>query len=389
MEDPPSVRQLPYPPGRVSGGWLSPSLPTTTATEEPPVDPLEHCELNPEPGFAGEIYACSGEFSTRMVFDYYGDADIPLDAFLPCADESKISPKPAGYVYTCFLQRADLDFGPESTQGDAQDVEACCLSGSPEEAVDPFCRIAAAEDLCVAASNRLNGLRHEKVFLAPALDEISGQLENLNLFLAASQTQTSCSKTFAKGLVDAGDFPMNEDSVRWDVESPLALDPEHGWPWFRDIRLTVAAFELEGMSETGATCTDAGLGSLQGGGLKVGRVVVSDSESERMARIDRLRPRRSGHPCALDAWRLSAPPLVFRRMRLGTAGIDAPVDRGGDWLRRISARAVLGRGVPGLRQDSRRRGVPRILGGPGSVCARTERVGRRRDRLADLIHADP
>jgi hypothetical protein len=153
----------------------------------------------------------------------------------------------------------------------------------------------------------------------PSLKEINNQLENLNVFIASSETQTSCAQTYAKGLVDTGDIELgSQDNVGWTVESPDALDPDQGWPWFRDIKTSVPGFELKGAVATGVACQDAGLGVLQGGALQGGRVLVTNDDARGEARLDGGRVDFREADCDADAcaFELASLELTFAPFKI-------------------------------------------------------------------------
>jgi hypothetical protein len=275
-------------------------LPTTTATDgEPPIDPQDYCDLQASPEFAGVIYSCEGTFSAGMRFDYFGPTDIPLHSFLPCVDLSENSPKAPGYVYTCFSALSEVEFGPSAPKSEQQGVEACCTSESPGEAVDPFCRIDASRDMCMTISNQLNDVR-KQLQPIPSIGELKAQLENLNTWLATSETQSYCAKTIGGGLVDLGDFDEQVAPIVWLAAPDHALDPDQGWPWFREIAVHVDQFDLAATEETGVQCVDAGLGGLQGGIIESGRLAVARGESHGEARVRRGQFSFREADCAVD-----------------------------------------------------------------------------------------
>lgn len=308
-------------------------IPTTSdGNTEAPVDPQDACELHPTPDFPGVRFECGGTFSGGLVFDYYGDKDIPLHGFLPCQDLSKWYEKEPGYVYTCFASLKDQQFGSQAEKADLSEVQACCLEGSPDEAVGPFCRIDAAQDLCVSASDQLNELRKE-LPLVPKLKEINQQLENLNYFLATSETQSDCAITFAKGLVATGDITKASEGLEWKPAAKWELDSDEGWPWFRKLDVNLNEFILEEMSATTSACLDPALNEPQTGVLADGTVTVADDTARGETRLTggdfAFRQEFCSGPICdfhLDALRLTAAPFTFagRHFHAITAELTTP-----------------------------------------------------------------
>jgi len=259
------------------------SVPTTSVGEPKDADPRDYCALHPEPSFPGMNFACSGKMASTFLFDYYGDPDLPINELLVCFDTSDINPKDPGYVYTCYYVLNTSEFGPEGKLPGGRDIEACCLRDSPEEAVDAFCRIDAAQDFCAGLSNNLNKLRKE-IPLIPKFKEVNDQLLNLNLFLATSEVQTDCASTLAKEFLATGDILKWQDSVGWSARSKMELDSEDGWPWFRSPTARVTKFIMDESVATGEACVDALMG-LEQGELQGGQVDVSESDSTAHARV--------------------------------------------------------------------------------------------------------
>lgn len=252
-----------------------PFTPTTSAGEEPgdgPIDPLKFCELHPDESYEGVAYTCAGEASAEMSFDYYGDPDLNLNAMLPCLDLSKWVPKGPGYVYTCYSGFHDRPFGPGVEQPNGRRIGACCLEGSPEEAVLGFCTIDAAEESCRSLSDGLNDLR-KSIPVIPKLYELNDQLERLNAFLAEAESQTTCSSTVAKELLKGGVEQQGNVAV-WHPESAIQEDPDLGWRWFRAISLRVDDFLFTETVETGESCQDSEFTDLLEGRLETGALEV-------------------------------------------------------------------------------------------------------------------
>jgi len=326
-------------------------IPTTSDSDAtPPIDPQDACELHPTPDFPGVRYECGGSFAGGLVFDYYGAKDIPLHGFLPCQDLSKWYPKEPGYVYTCFASLKEQHFGSQAEKASLSEVQACCLEGSPDEAVGPFCRIDAAQDLCVSASDQLNQLRKE-LPLVPKLKEINQQLENLNYFLAASETQSECAFTFAKGLVATGDITKASDTLDWKPAAKWELDSDDGWPWFRELDVNLNEFILEELSATTSVCLDPALNEPQTGVLADGTATVSDDTARGETSLTGgdfafRQGLCSGPICdfQLDALRLTAAPFTFagRHFHEITAELTSPAKG------RISGETVR---IPGHRVE--------------------------------------
>lgn len=261
----------------------SPTDEPTTAAGDPtdgggdPTDggihPPDFCTLHPVDDYPGFVYVCSGSVRGGINFDYFGDPDLPLDKYIPCIDMSEVVEKPAGYVYSCFIEIGDYPFGPDVTQPNGHQIDACCLRDSPSEAAGEFCRIDGAEEFCVGASDGLNAFRAEIPHI-PLLAEVNQQLENLNKFLAKAATQTDCSTSIAKGLLEAGNFDSDHAEAGWQLQHPQELDPEVGWPWFRELRMNVYGFQIDDVENSGLACnqrTEDALteGVIQGAQLSI------------------------------------------------------------------------------------------------------------------------
>lgn len=221
------------------------------------VDPSDFCKLHPSDEYAGFVHVCGGKVEGGLAFDYFGDPELPIDMFFFCTDRTEPPwnlEKPAGYVSTC-LRQLPLEFGPNVPSPNGHQVDACCLRDSPFEATSAYCRIDAAEEFCAGASDGLNQLRAELPVI-PLLAEVNHQLENLNKFIADASTQTSCSQHLGQGFLEEGDFNSSSAKVSWTVDHPQALDPEVGWPWFRDIRTNVFEFGIEASENSGLSCSD-------------------------------------------------------------------------------------------------------------------------------------
>lgn len=302
-----------------------PDVPTTSVSDsngsggDSGVEPGDFCVLNPDPAFPGMQYACSGDLSTTLVFDYYGDADIPVDTLLPCSDQSDVDPKGPGYLYTCFVE-SELKFGPDAANND---VEACCVDESPDEAVDAFCRIDAAEEVCVGLAEQLDSLR-KQLPVIPKLKTINAQLLNLNEFVAEAGTQTECAKTFAKQFIDTGDIQQSEDTATWQPMSKAQLDPEDGWSWFRNLNVNVGQFALNDSESTGLRCVDADSHGLEEGDLQGGQVEISDGEARTVSgvtsgRVSLRRTLCSAKTCPVE---LRAFDVTVADFQLGIYGVS-------------------------------------------------------------------
>ena len=305
--------------------------PTTSAGD--PIDPVDYCQLHPDESFPGMAFACSGEFSLQLAFDYYGDPDVPVHKVVPCFDLSDLYDKDEGYVYTCFSSISEEAFGPTAEKAGGKHVEACCLRDAPNEAVDPYCRIDAAQDLCVATSDGLNELRDQIPHLL-MFKEINQQLLNLNEFLATGDTQSECALNFAKKLIAGGDIKWTGDAVNWLPQSKMALDADEGWPWFREISIGINKFTLDEVAPTGVSCGDVDPVGVVGGGIGGGTVEFSGSVG--IASVDVSDGKFSYRPvpCWLEAcpFELQALDLRIEDFDLGLfkfrdveAALSAPV----------------------------------------------------------------
>lgn len=242
-------------------------------------DPSDFCRLHPADDYVGSVFVCSGKVRGGIDFDYFGDPDLPVHEYLPCFDMTAPPfnlEKPAGYVYSCFIQSGDYAFGPDVAPPNGHQIDACCVQDSPVEAAIEYCRVDGAEELCYQASDSLNAFRAEIPHL-PATSELHHQLENLNEFLATAGTQTSCAKSIATSLLEVGDFTGDIAKAAWQVEDEQALDPEVGWPWFREIRMNVHDFQIDDAENNGLACNELEDDALTGGLVKEGRLTV-DSE---------------------------------------------------------------------------------------------------------------
>jgi len=227
--------------------------------DDPDFDPLDYCTpeswANPE----GTIHRCEGDFSSTITFDYYGDPDLGIENLLVCVDVSATKVVDPGYVFTCFMQRTDHPFGTEGV-----DVDACCLTDAPEEAILPLCRIDASEEICEATSDKLNEFRQQIPGL-PKYSEIAKQLLNLNLHIANGTTQSDCASTFAAGFVDVGDIDSYMDTVDWTPGDNS--DPDTGWRWIRNIDMNVNSFHIDDMIDTESACGVQEFNSILDGAL--------------------------------------------------------------------------------------------------------------------------
>lgn len=296
------------------------------------VHPEDYCELKPDPAFPGMQYVCSGDLSTTLVFDYYGDPDVPVNTLLPCSDNSAVDPKEPGYLYTCYVVTA-IEFGPDAPDAANRDVEACCRAESPEDAVDAFCRIDAAEELCVGLADQLNLLR-KQLPVIPKLKTINEQLLNLNEFIAESGTQTDCAAAFAKQFIDMGDIKEWEDTADWQPQSKVQLDPDSGWSWFRNLDVNVSEFALDAADATGLSCIDADSIGVEVGELRGGQVEVSDGEARTVVAVNTgdLSLRRTACAAKTCPVELRSFEVSVADFRLGAfevseihAGLGAPV----------------------------------------------------------------
>lgn len=230
------------------------------------IDPKDYCRLNPTDDFEGHNYACSGAILAGFAFDYYGDPDIDIAKYLPC----KVSPdpQPEGYVTTCGIELINGPFSPDTALPNVGRFDACCLPDSPQEAVDTLCRFDVAEELCLAGAEQLNAFR-KQVPVIPKLEQINLQLVNLNKFFAESGTQTACSTKYRDDLLKAGNFE-DVTAANWSPDAPHALDPELGWPWFRNFITGVNLFKIDGSEDSGVACSDVTDDALTGDALTGG-----------------------------------------------------------------------------------------------------------------------
>jgi hypothetical protein len=241
------------------------------------IDPSDFCRLHPEEDFPGFVHVCSGSVHGGIRFEYFGDPEIPLHSYMFCVDMSAPPynlEKPEGYVYSCTIEAANYEFGPAVEQPNGHQIDACCLRDSPVEASSAYCRIDGAEEFCLGATDGLNAFRAELPHL-PLLAEINQQLENLNKFLATSDTQTTCAKSTADGLLEAGNFGGNFAKAGWYIEHPQELDPEAGWPWFREIRMNVYGFEINEVVNNGLACNLLEEDALTEGSIREGRMTIA------------------------------------------------------------------------------------------------------------------
>lgn len=238
------------------------------------IDPSDFCRLHPEEDFPGLVHVCSGVVDGGINFDYFGDPKLPIHSYIPCIDMSEWIEKPAGYVYSCFIQLNNYEFGPDVPQPNGHQIDACCLRDSPPEASTAYCRIDGAEEFCLGASDGLNAFRAQLPQL-PLLAEVNQQLENLNKFLATADTQTNCSKSIADGLLEAGNFDSDTAKAGWHIEHPQELDPEVGWPWFRDLRMLAFQFQIDDVVNNGLACNLLKEDALTEGTIQEGRMSIA------------------------------------------------------------------------------------------------------------------
>jgi hypothetical protein len=225
---------------------------TTVGSEtDGDVNPVDFCVLQtPDDPFEPLYfeYVCAGETRVNFAFDFYGKSGIAniIASEIVCVDISNVKNVDPGYVFTCFGTTGTFPFGPEVEDPNGVKIDACCLRESPETAVDGFCTIDGAEELCEAASDQLNDLR-SKIPPVPFCAVISGaceaksQLTALNEFIAQSSSQTECSQEIAMEI-------LNDEVANW---GPMD-DPE--WSWFRDVRTAVPEFTIDDSEKSGAIC---------------------------------------------------------------------------------------------------------------------------------------
>lgn len=261
-----------FPPDSTASATDEHAVPSSADTEPTGggINPRDYCRLNPTDEFAGSNYVCSGAIRAGFGFDYYGDPDINIAKYLPC--KVNPAPQPEEYVTTCTLELLNGPFSPGTSLPYVGRIDACCLPDSPEEAVDTLCRIDAAEELCRAGAEQLNAFR-KKVPVVPSLEQINLQLTNLNKFLAASGTQTICTTDYKEDLLEGGNFE-DEFLALWSPEAPHELDPEIGWPWFRNFTTGVNLFKLDGSEDSGVACSVNALtdDALTAGALTAGEL---------------------------------------------------------------------------------------------------------------------
>lgn len=292
-------------------------IPTTSAGDDSDggtIDPLQYCKLRPDDTYEGVAYSCAGEASGELSFDFYGDPDLKLNTMIPCVDLSKYWPKDPGYVYTCFAGLYDKPFGPDLEQPNGRHIGACCVEDSPEDAVFAFCTIDAAEESCRLLSDGLNDLR-KNLPKIPKLAELNDQLLRLNEFLAAAESQTACSSTVAKELLEGGVDQQGNIAV-WHPESKMQEDPDTGWRWFRDISFRVNDFTFTEAVETGESCEDSEFTDLLEGVLEGGKIDVEGMGQRGVGHVREGSFALSTSSCAatacpvrLDALRLAADDL--------------------------------------------------------------------------------
>lgn len=265
--------------GTSTGASDTETVPTTSAGDttgdgdptDGGIDPTKFCKLQPDDDYPGVVHVCEGWMQGEVIFDYYGD--VPITKGLACWDltaEPFNLEKPSGYRYTCQIPKYVL-FDPDDYALNGHRVEACCLRDTPFEAAADYCRVDAAEELCLMASDALLKL-WLNVPGYPQLAELVDQLYNLNKHFGDSSTQTSCSQYFAKKALEYGDDVIK---VTWPVEHPQALDPEVGWPMFRDIRLEVFTLEIWSVESDGLACSDIG-GDAVAGDIGEGTLILDD-----------------------------------------------------------------------------------------------------------------
>lgn len=244
-------------------------IPTTSAGDPTGggIDPTQFCKLHPGDDYPGFVHVCSGWESGEFIFDYYGDDPAIDDEYIVCFDltEPPNLVKPEGYVFTCQINLPHL-FPTKKTEGfpGGHQVDACCLQGSPFEAIADYCRVDLAEELCREVSFAINDMR-KRLPPSVGLAELNHQLENLSKYIADSDTQTACSQHLAKGFVDIGNVEAGEyPSFGWEVKHPQALDPEVGWPMLRDLRMFVWTLDIKSAENAGVACSDSGGDAVTG-----------------------------------------------------------------------------------------------------------------------------
>jgi hypothetical protein len=241
------------------------AIPTTSSgdTMGEGIDPTQFCELRPSDDYPGVLYVCSGHAAVNLYFDYYGD-DASIGAKLVCIDLTEPPTsleKPEDYVFTCQIVLNRV-FSTDDILPNGHRIDACCLQDSPFEAPADYCRVDAAEELARGLSDALNDFRMNLPSI-PKLAEVNQQLESLNKYVAASNTQTACSQHLAKEFVKFGNVDVFP-TVQWSIEHPQALDPEVGWPWFRDLRLVVYDLEIASAENDGTPCSEIGKDAVTG-----------------------------------------------------------------------------------------------------------------------------
>ncbi|HRI06371.1 MAG TPA: hypothetical protein PKW35_01075 [Nannocystaceae bacterium] len=236
-----------------SGGGESTGAPT----------PLDFCQHRVDDSFPGNRFVCAGEFSSTLVFDYHGDPEISIKSMIPCITLDEKLGKDDGYVYTCYASVYQQPFGLDVQEPYGGDIDACCLSSSPQDFVEDFCRIDAGEELCIGAADGLNDLR-TKIPVLPKFSELNDQLLNLNEFIAAASQQSECAQTLASKIVEEGSINGVDEAATWLPDSPKALDEEDGWPWLRNIRMNITGFSITGVDATDTACVDLVLPETEG-----------------------------------------------------------------------------------------------------------------------------
>ncbi|MBZ5713004.1 hypothetical protein [Nannocystis pusilla] len=195
---------------------------------------------------------------------------------MTCADLEE--DPPPGYVSTCSHSVTE-DFGADVEQSDGHLIDACCLPASPVDAVDPFCRIDAAEEICLRLFYTIEERRKKLPVTAPGLEaelaDLKHQLDNLSKYLADGDTQTECTLAVGMGLKSEGDFQDSAPVVQWIPVHPDELDPDLGWPWFRGLQLGIKQFELDGFDESDEACDALANQTVDSGTITAGQLSIS------------------------------------------------------------------------------------------------------------------
>ena len=179
-------------------------------------------------------------------------------------------------MYSCSSS-FQQEFGAEVVESDGVQIDACCLADSPDYAVESFCRIDSAEEICRRGFNLLNAFRKSTPVTAQWAT-LNQQLYNLSKFLADAETQTECSQHVGKALKDTGKFNFDPlPLVVWAPVHPEELDPDTGWPWFRGSRLNLTQFAIDDFAETDLLCNPLSVQTVQTGSVTGGLLTIGSS----------------------------------------------------------------------------------------------------------------